>query len=74
MPLIDVFVFQVRAEFKNVNAATLYDVLHDPFYRKTWDSSMIEGYEMCCLNPNNDIGYFACEYACVIHLICLTVT
>ena len=52
---------QVKGIFKDVAATTLYDVLHDPDYRKVWDSNMLEGYEICCLNPNNDIGYYACK-------------
>ena len=47
---------------KDIAASTLYDVLHDPEYRRTWDAHMLESYELCCLNPNNDIGYYACEY------------
>jgi len=55
----DFKMIKVRSVFKDVSAATLYDVLHDPQYRKTWDTNMLEGYEICCLNPNNDIGYYA---------------
>lgn len=50
---------KVKAAFKDTRASTVYDVLHDPLYRKTWDQHMIDGYEICCLNPNNDIGYYA---------------
>jgi len=52
----------VRSEFIDIKAETLYDVLHDPEYRKTWDITMIEGYEICAINPNNDIGYYASKY------------
>ncbi|CAG5134819.1 unnamed protein product [Candidula unifasciata] len=50
---------KVRATFTDVDGATLYDVLHDPNYRKTWDQTMLEGAEICAINPNNDIGYYA---------------
>ncbi|KAL5011783.1 hypothetical protein ScPMuIL_010334 [Solemya velum] len=50
---------KVRSVFMDVEGDTLYDVLHDPQYRKTWDHSMIEGFEICAVNPNNDIGYYA---------------
>ena len=53
--------FQIRSVFKDVSASLVYDVLHDPHYRKQWDTNMLEGYEICYLNPNNDIGYYACK-------------
>ena len=56
------FILKVRTVFKDIKPEVLYDVLHDPEYRKTWDHTMLEGYEICAINPNNDIGYYASKY------------
>ncbi|XP_059152728.1 START domain-containing protein 10-like [Physella acuta] len=57
--LSDFKMVKVRCIFSDIDAATLYDVLHDPQFRKTWDQTMLEGSEICAINPNNDIGYYA---------------
>lgn len=38
-------------------------VLHDPDYRKVWDSTMLASEEIGILNVNNDVGYYASEYS-----------
>lgn len=71
---------------KDVPAATMYDVLHDNQYRKTWDLTMSESYDIARLSANADVGYYSCKdslsalkviYSCVcvcvrrdVHLAC----
>lgn len=50
---------KLHAVYKDVSPSLLFDVLMDPLYRKTWDVHMIESYDIGCLNPNNDVGYYA---------------
>ncbi|EDO39000.1 predicted protein, partial [Nematostella vectensis] len=50
---------KVVAHFADVPFMVLYDVLHDPEYRRSWDENMIECYELCQLDCNNDIGYYS---------------
>ena len=57
-----VTVLQIRGTYSDVKVATLYDVLHDPVYRKTWDPNILEGQEICRIDANNDIGYYASAY------------
>ncbi len=46
---------------KDVSAATMYDVLLDGLYRKTWDPTMLESFDIARLAPNADVGYYSCE-------------
>lgn len=54
---------KVHCVFQNINANTMFDVLHDPDYRKEWDEHMLASIEIGYLNPNNDIGYYARKYS-----------
>ena len=53
---------QSKAYYSDVSADILYDVLHDPLYRKVWDPTILEGREICKIDNNNDIGYYASMY------------
>lgn len=50
---------KIHTKFCEIPAEVLYDVLHDPDYRKEWDSHMLASEEIGCLNVNNDVGYYA---------------
>lgn len=52
---------KVQSVFQNISSNTMFDVLHDPDYRKDWDEYMLASVEIGYLNPNNDIGYYACK-------------
>uniref|UniRef100_A0A8C2ZZQ3 StAR-related lipid transfer (START) domain containing 15 n=1 Tax=Cyclopterus lumpus TaxID=8103 RepID=A0A8C2ZZQ3_CYCLU len=49
----------LRIACKDVNAETLYDVLHDTSYRKKWDTNMIDTYDIGRLTANADVGYYS---------------
>ncbi|XP_018589345.1 START domain containing 14 [Scleropages formosus] len=44
---------------KDVSAATMYDVLHDSQYRKKWDPTVLESFDIARLTANADVGYYA---------------
>ncbi|KAM6923797.1 START domain containing 14 [Xenentodon cancila] len=43
----------------DVSAATMYDVIHDGQYRKKWDSTMMESFDIARLSDNADVGYYS---------------
>lgn len=53
---------KMRCTFDGIPPETIYDVLHDPDYRKTWDDHMIEGFEIERLDSNNDVGYYSAKF------------
>lgn len=48
-----------KAIIKDVSAATMYDVIHDGEYRKKWDPTMLESFDIARLTANADVGYYA---------------
>jgi len=50
---------KVTTRCPDVEAATVFDVLNDTGYRRHWDKHMIAGSSLGCLNPNNEICYYA---------------
>lgn len=55
----DFKMIRLKTAFPDVKASVLYDVLHDPGFRKTWDKFMLECREIGFINPNNNISYYA---------------
>jgi hypothetical protein len=55
-------VVKVNAFFANVDCETMYDALHDPDFRKSWDANMLEGYNIVQLDERNDVGYYAAKF------------
>ncbi|XP_030755427.1 START domain-containing protein 10-like isoform X2 [Sitophilus oryzae] len=50
---------KIHSVFNKISAETMFDVLHDPDYRKEWDEHMMASIDIGYLNPNNDVGYYA---------------
>ncbi|XP_029020301.1 START domain containing 14 [Betta splendens] len=48
-----------KITISDVSAATMYDVLHDGVYRKTWDPAMLESFDIARLSANADVGYYS---------------
>jgi len=54
-------ILRARIYFKNIQAETLYDILHDHDYRKTWDENMLSGYVIEVLDSTTEVGYYAAK-------------
>jgi len=54
-------IVKIWAHFESVEPLLLYDVLHDPEFRTTWDDHMVEGYNLQQIDPNNDVGYYSAK-------------
>eukprot|EP01114_Cavostelium_apophysatum_P012790 TRINITY_DN294_c0_g1_i1.p1 TRINITY_DN294_c0_g1~~TRINITY_DN294_c0_g1_i1.p1 ORF type:complete len:229 (+),score=43.17 TRINITY_DN294_c0_g1_i1:268-954(+) len=54
-------IIRVWTKFDTVEPLLLYDVLHDPEYRATWDDHMVEGYNIEQIDVNNDVGYYSAK-------------
>lgn len=65
-------VFQCKMAIKDVSAATMYDVLHDGQYRKQWDPTMLESFDIGRLSANADVGYYSCEDSLPVQSVCLS--
>ncbi|KAI3380947.1 hypothetical protein SNEBB_000847 [Seison nebaliae] len=52
-------VVKIWSQYDDVSPEILYNVIHDAEYRSTWDSHMIEGFELDCVATNSDVGYYS---------------
>ncbi len=50
---------QIIGKFEGVSPDTVFDAILDGGYRRTWDDNVIEDYEICRLDDNNDVGYYS---------------
>jgi len=67
------YIVQVVGEMNDVSAATVYDVLNDPDYRRKWDHNMHEGFDICQISSNSDIGYYARMYQSLSNSFTVTI-
>uniref|UniRef100_A0A6I8MZP4 START domain-containing protein 10 n=1 Tax=Ornithorhynchus anatinus TaxID=9258 RepID=A0A6I8MZP4_ORNAN len=48
-----------RVTIGDVPIETVYDVLHDQEYRRTWDVTMLDSFDIARINSTTDVGYYA---------------
>lgn len=49
------------ASYSDVEPEVVYDVLHDHYFRREWDTSMIEGSIVEQIDGFNEVGYYAAK-------------
>ena len=52
---------RVADVLENVTLDCLYDVLHDPDYRRVWDKDMTDSFDVCKLNDNTIVGWYGAK-------------
>lgn len=55
-------VIRAKKIMPRVPPRVLYDQLQDASYRATWDTNMLEGFNIVVLDAHNDIGYYAAKF------------
>lgn len=50
---------RARAEFSDVSAQNIYNVIQDDEYRKHWDTKLESCHDICYISPCSNIGYCA---------------
>jgi len=57
-----VAVFKCEATKSGLNAEAMYNMLHDPEYRKEWDDNMVHGFNICKPSKYADIGFYMLKF------------
>uniref|UniRef100_A0A183DBE9 START domain-containing protein n=1 Tax=Gongylonema pulchrum TaxID=637853 RepID=A0A183DBE9_9BILA len=57
--MVKVWTKAAKATLSDVPASVAYDVLHDPYYRSSWDKYHVAAKDIGIINPNNDVCYYA---------------
>eukprot|EP00796_Vickermania_ingenoplastis_P004812 gene4812-3454_t len=59
MHIIKAIGFYPHSSDSPISCELLYDMLHDPTFRGTWDNFRQEAFQITMLDPRNEIGYYA---------------
>jgi hypothetical protein len=54
-------IVKIKTFFADVEPATMYDVLHDHYFRREWDSHIIDGSIVEMIDGFNEVGYYSCS-------------